>query len=271
MPSPPFALTLCSVDGDTAVAGVRTVLGGNVIQLSGQDTSYWTSQRWEIYDFPAGFATPAGWTLDANGVLYSTSTTPSPFTVDQPRDRFGKYAVRLTVNGGIKAGVSDPEMVDETFVCLVKSVNGTESVFEQEENQFGTSWAESLKRDVLTIDKSLGHSLATIATTNATVTLLKAFSMPTNSRHYTLRGTVIAVGDTLSQAALYDVTVVYTRDSGGTYTQRVASVTAVHETTAGFNVTVTQTGTDLNLNVTGAAATNLRWHLFAERFWTLPY
>jgi hypothetical protein len=271
MPSPPFALTLCSVDGDTAIAGVRTVSGGNIIQLSGQDTSYWTSQRWEIYDFPTGYGTPAGWTLDANGVLFSTATTPSPFTVEKPTALFGKYAVRLTVNGGLKAGVSDPEMVDETFVCLVKSVNGTESVFEQEENQFGTSWAEALKRDISTLDKSVGHALATVATTNGTVTLLKAFSMPTNSRHYCLRGTVIAVGDTLAQSAMYDVTVVYTRDSGGAYTSRVASVTLVYETTAGFNVTITQTGTDLNLNVTGAAATNLRWNLFAERFWTLSY
>lgn len=271
MPSPPFAAVLCSVDADTAVAGVRTVVGGNTIQLSGQDTSFWTSQRWEIYDFPAGFATPAGWTLGGDGVLSSTAVTPPSFVVDAPRDRFGKYAVRLTVNDGLKNGVSDDEMRDETFAILVPSHGGVESVLEQEENQFGTSWAEAMKRDDARVDASINHARTWVATTDATVTLLKAYSMPTNSRHYTLRCSVLAVGDTVAQSALYDVTVVYTRDSGGTYTQRVASVTTVYETTAGFNVTITQTSTNLNVNVTGAAATNLRWHVFAERFWTLSY
>jgi hypothetical protein len=271
MPSPPFALTLCSVDGDAAVAGVRTVSGGNVIQLSGQNTSYWTSQRWEIYDFPSGFATPAGWTLDANGVLYSTSTTPSPFTVDEPHVRFGKYAVRLTVNGGIKAGVSDPEMVDETFVCLVKSLGGTESVFEQEENQFGTSWAETLKRDLVTLDKSCGHSLATLTTSDATVTTLKAYSMATNSRYYILKCRVTCVGDTYSAAAVYDVTVSYVRTSGGALTVRANQFTALYESNAAFNVSHTQVGSLLNINVTGAAATNLRWHLLQESFLVLKY
>jgi len=271
MPTPPFAATICSVDADTAVAGVRTVAGGNVIQLSGQDTSFWTSQLWELYDFPAGYATPAGWTLGPDGVLTSTAVTPPPFTVDAPRDRWGKYAVRLTVNDGLKNGVSDDEMRDESFMVLVPSHGAIESVAEMETNQFGTSWAEALKRDLARVDASINHATDWVATTNATVTLLKAYSMPTNSRDYTLRCSVKAVGDTVSQSALYDVTVVYTRDSGGTYTQRVASVTTVYETTAGFNVTITQTGTDLNLNVTGAAATNLRWHVFAERFWTLAY
>ncbi len=271
MPSTPYATILASVDGDTAVTGVRTVAGGNVIQLSGQDTAFWTSQLWELYDFPGGYATPAGWTLGPDGVLTSTAVTPPTFTVDPPRDRFGKYGVRLTVNDGLKNGVSDDEMRDEAFAVLVPSYGGLESVFEQEENQFGTSWAEALKRDIAKVDASINHARSSVLTTNATVTLLKAYSMPTNSRHYTLRCSVLAVGDTLAQSALYDVTVVYTRDSGGTYTQRVASVTTVYETTAGFNVTITQTSTDLNVNVTGAAATNLRWHVFAERFWTLPY
>jgi hypothetical protein len=270
MPTTPYATVLCSVNGDTAVTGARTLVGGETVQLSGQDTAFWTSQKWELYDYPTGFAVPAGWT-DVSGVYTSTATTPPSFSVDRLRDRMGKYAVRLTVNNGLKNGVSDSDMVDEDFAILVKGASGLESVAEMETNQFGTSWAESLKRDLATIERNVGHSGKHVATTNATVTNIATYAMATNSRLYVLRCSVLAVGDTLAQSALYDVTIAYSRDSGGTLTNRVASVTVVYETTAGFNVTQANVGDNLELRVTGAAATNLRWHVMNERFWTLPY
>lgn len=270
MPTAPYASVLCSVDGDTAVSGARTVAGGNTIALEGADTAFWTSQTWEIYDYPTGFACPAGWT-DVSGVYTSTSTTPPSFAVDRPRDRFGKYAVRLTVNGGLKAGVVDADMKDESFAILVPGKSGLRSVFEAETNQFATSWAEELKKDFVSLEKVSGHAGKTLATTNATPTIIGTYAMATNSRLYVLRCSVLAVGDTLAQSALYDVTVAYSRSSGGVLTNRVASVTTVYETTAGFNVTQANVGDNLEISVTGAAATNLRWHVMQERFWEMEY
>lgn len=270
MPTAPYASVLCSVDGDTAVSGARTVAGGNTIALEGEDTAFWTSQKWEIYDYPTGFTVPAGWT-DVSGVYTSTATTPPSFTVDQSRDRFGKYAVRLTVNDGLKAGVTDADMKDESFAILVPGKSGLRSVFETETNQFASSWAEELKADFAAVEKAIGHAAKTVATTNAAPTVIGTYAMTTNSRLYVLRCSVLAVGDTLAQSALYDVTVAYSRSSGGVLTNRVASVTTVYETTAGFNVTQATSGDNLEISVTGAAATNLRWHVMQERFWTLEY
>lgn len=276
MPTIPYAAAMVSVDGDTAVTGSRTVAGGNVIQLSGQSTAQWTAQRWELYDFPAGFATPTGWTLGPDGVISSTAVTPDPITVDRPRDRFGKYAFRLTVNDGLKNGVSNPEMVDESLMVLVPSYGGVESVSEMETNQFGTSWAEALKRDIAKVDASINHARSSVLTTNATPTILKTLPIPgptpNGARLYVLRATVVAVGDgDANQNAIYDVVFSYSRSVAGTYTARAAVTTTLQETTAGFNVTVSQTGTDMNVLVTGAAATNLRWHFLAERLWTFAY
>jgi hypothetical protein len=272
MPTIPYASVLASVDSDTAVTGVRTVAGGNVIQLSGQNTAQWTQALWELADFPAGFPAPAGWSTDGNGVYYSTATTPPPFTVSQAYDRFGKYAVRLTVNNGLKAGVSDSEMVDESFMVLVKSPAGLESVSEFEEAQFGTSWAEALKRDAVTTEKAIGHSGATVATTDATATLLKSYAMTTNSRQYVLRCQVHAVGDVaVGNSALYDLAIVYTRSDAGVLTQRLATVTPLYETNAAYNVTATLNGSNLEIKGVGAAATNLRWHLTRESWLTLKY
>lgn len=272
MPTIPYASILASVDGDTAVAGPRTVAGGNVIQLSGLNTAQWTKALWEIHDYPAGFTVPAGWSTDANGVYYSTATTPPSFTVSQAYDRFGKYAVRLTVNDGLKGGSSDAEMVDKTFAVLVKSPAGLESVFEIEETQFGTSWAEALKRDAATTERAIGHSGATVATTDATATLIKSYPMTTNSRQYVLRCQVSAVGDVaVGNSALYDVLVVYTTSNTGVLTQRLATVTALYRTNASYNVTATLNGSNLEIKGVGAAATNLRWHLTRESWLTLKY
>ena len=270
MAIPPYARTLCSVDGDTAVVGVRTVVGGNVIQLSGENTSFWTSQRWELYDVPVGYTVPAGWSTDAAGTFFATTTAPPPFTVSQPRDRFGKYAIRLTVNGGIKAGVTDSEMTDETVAVLVKSHAGLETCFEQEDNQFGTSWAESLKRDSLTLEKAVGHSLTSITTVDATVTTIKQFPAPTNSRLYMLQCKVLAFGAASAQSALYDVRACYVRDGAGVYTGLLNTIVTLWETTAGFQVLEGIIGSNLELYVVGAAATSLRWHVMEERFWSVP-
>lgn len=97
-----------SVSGGGQQTGGITVSAGSTIQLSGVNTSLWTSARWEIYGYPPGWATPSGWTLDATtGNIYYTGTTPPLITLPASGSTsWGKWLVRLIVNGGTKNGVA---------------------------------------------------------------------------------------------------------------------------------------------------------------------
>ncbi len=106
MTTTPYAVAQISVSGAAVQQGGLTVAGGATIQLSGTNTSNWRSARWEIYAYPSGWATPSGWTLDAaTGIIYSTDTTPTLITLEAASARWGKWLVRLIVNGGTKNGV----------------------------------------------------------------------------------------------------------------------------------------------------------------------
>lgn len=106
MTTTPLALAQIVVSGGGPQQGGITVAGGDTIQLSGTNTSGWTSVRWEIFASPPGWATPTGWTLDtATGIVYSTDTTPTLITLPAASALWGKWLVRLIVNGGTKNGV----------------------------------------------------------------------------------------------------------------------------------------------------------------------
>lgn len=270
MPTPPYASVLASINGGAASTGAKTVAAGDVVQLSAADSSFWTSQLWQLY-VPTGFA-PVGWSVDGAGVYYSTAITPPSFTMPAPETAWGKVLVVLTVNGGLKNGAISTDVVDSSMAILLKSYAGLEGVSFRETNQFGTSWPEAGLRDARSIEKAIGHSGATVATTDATATLLKSYAMTTNSRQYVLRCQVHAVGDVaVGNSALYDLAIVYTRSDAGVLTQRLATVTALYETNAVYNVTATLNGNNLEIKGVGAAATNLRWHLTRESWLTLKY
>ena len=270
MPSPPYAAVRASINAGALTSGGLTVAANDSIQLSGLDTSQWQSQRWELYGFPAGYPAPASWSTDAAGVYFSTSVLPPVFVMPDGISRWGKIGVRLTVDGGLKNGAANADMVDTLTSFSLLSLSGQREIFRSEESQFGGWWSE-YQANLKTIESNIGHTGTTIGTTDATVTLLKAYTMATNSRYYILKCRVTCVGDTYSAAAVYDITVSYVRTSGGVLTVRASQFTALYESNAAFNVSHTQTGNLLNLNVTGAAATNLRWHLLQESFLVLKY
>lgn len=89
-----------TLNGGAIQTGGITAAGGDVVRLRLASPVGVQSVRWEIYDYPPGFATPSGWTLDSSrGVLYSTAIEPSDITLGaDDTDNFGKYMVRVAVN-----------------------------------------------------------------------------------------------------------------------------------------------------------------------------
>jgi hypothetical protein len=118
------------------------------VALSSADTSFWTQQRWEIYAYPDGWTAPVGWSTDANGVIYSTSVTPSSFSLPANTTRWGKWGIRLTVNNGLVDGVADASMVDESLAFEMLSPSGLHDLMKYESNQFGADWTEQFRENL---------------------------------------------------------------------------------------------------------------------------
>ena len=93
--APPFAQARVSLNGGASAVGGITAAGGDVVQLSATSTVAWRTQKWEIYEYPAGFALPSGWSADANGSYYSYAVTPAPFTLPAISSLWGKWMLRL--------------------------------------------------------------------------------------------------------------------------------------------------------------------------------
>lgn len=102
MPTPPYALVRASLNGGGVQTGGIAATGGEVVQLTADPAGLAgaTQYLWELLSFPDDFTVPAGWSTDANGVYYSTAKIPPTFTLLTTLVDFGKYAIRLTLNGG---------------------------------------------------------------------------------------------------------------------------------------------------------------------------
>ncbi len=177
MPEVPYAKLMMSIDGAPRVSGGQTIAGGNSIQLSGESTIDWRIVQWEIYQYPAGFTCPAGWS-DVGGVFRSNVQTPPAFTIPAAATRWGKYLFRLVVNNGLLDGVymgpgSNQPLVDELSGVKVLSPNlGLNGISAEEKNQFDVkSWIEEIKKDLVIIEAELGVVGPSLTATGADGTL----------------------------------------------------------------------------------------------------
>ncbi len=98
MPSTPYAKLLVSVNGAAAVDGGVDVPSEATLDFTAESTVGWLRCQWEIYDYPEGWATPAGWTLDASGTIYSNEFTPDQITLPANTALWGVWMPRLLVN-----------------------------------------------------------------------------------------------------------------------------------------------------------------------------
>ncbi len=159
MPTTPYARLLVSLDGGPTASGGIGATGGQVAQLSGESTANWTQQRWEIYDYPTGFACPAGWSTGSGGVyFYESSSTPPPFAIPASPS-WGKYMLRLRVNAGLSNGVALASLLDESTALSVPSpVMGIDSIGYQETTQFSATkkWVAAVQDALTEIDSTIG-------------------------------------------------------------------------------------------------------------------
>ncbi len=156
MPVNPSAALQASISGGANQAGGITAALSATVQLVPVSSVGWTSQRYEIYSYPVGFATPAGWTLDGTtgAIYYATSSTPPIFTVTP----WGKYLFRLTVNGGLDGnGVASPALLDESCAVDVRSPNGLHDLAWNETSQFSLSekWVAHQKANLRVLESGL--------------------------------------------------------------------------------------------------------------------
>jgi len=157
--SPPYAKVQISVNGATPVVGGTTVSSGDSIQFSGVSTVGWNQQRWELFSYPEGWSVPSGWTLDSDGVIFSSAVRPAAFALPSTGPTaWGKWLIRLRVNGGVSNRSASDRYVDESAgVRVFSPVIGLDETAAGESNQFDAvqSWVGAHKRNLRQIDAAV--------------------------------------------------------------------------------------------------------------------
>lgn len=90
------------INGGVAQTGGISASAGDSVQLTAPSRVGWgtqTATKWRIYDYPAEFTVPAGWSTDTDttstpSFVYVGSSDPPAFVIDEP----GKYVFKLIVN-----------------------------------------------------------------------------------------------------------------------------------------------------------------------------
>jgi hypothetical protein len=235
------------------------------VAFSSADTSFWTQQRWEIYAYPDGWTAPAGWSTDANGVIYSTSVTPSSFTLDSNLLRWGKFGLRLTVNNGLTDGVADTSMVDESLAFEVLSPSGLHDLMKYETNQFGDDWTEQ-QRENLRIAEGYTGALgylktywSEVTTTDNTPTELALLPAITNGVMTIDTCVTAARASSATKGGRWKASATYRYVAGTPTLVGSIEYATAHETDAGMDIEV-----DINIvvprvRVTGVTANTINW------------
>ncbi len=141
MPATPYAKILVSVNAAGAVDGGLDIPSDCTIDFIPESIVGWLRCRWEIFDYPEGWATPSGWTLDTDGTIYSTDFYPDQITMPSNEDLWGVWMPRLLVNEqiddseNILEGLLDYEL---TALCML-SPGGLRSSGAREKQHFTTS------------------------------------------------------------------------------------------------------------------------------------
>lgn len=155
MPTPPYAALTVAVNGGAPTSGGVDVPSAATLQFGALSTVGWKQQRYEIYEYPEGFATPAGWTLAADGTIFY-ATTPTPPLVTLPANTllWGPWSSRLKINEAIDDNATTvPNLVDESTILQMLSPRGQRMIAALEGTQFCTSttlqkrWVRTIQRN----------------------------------------------------------------------------------------------------------------------------
>jgi hypothetical protein len=264
MTTTPYAKILTSVNGAAAVAGYAgAVPSGATIQLSAESTSGWESARWEIYGYPPGWPTPSGWTLEASGLIVSTDYTPTLITLEAATTRWGKWLPRLAVDGRTKNGIyPNPEVVDESAGWHVLSPGlGLEDIALGEAGQADAFrlWVGGVQKSFRSLESGpLGDGYKRIQTTNATQTTLATLAIPDNSL-VVVQAFVGAKRPANATSAFFSKQRVFYRNGGNVTAVAAQSDLGSELGGTTWLVDLNASGTNVLVQVTGAAATTINW------------
>lgn len=208
MPTPPFAQMLCSLNGGAASTGGLTAPSAATVQLSGANTSGWRSALWQMTDYPTGFTAPAGWSTDPGGIIFYAGVTPPSFTLPANTVRWGKWMIKLTVNGGVdEFGVFNAaKMIDTATAVSVLSPKGQISIGAGETTQFGGAlkgWVAQYQADQIALEALLGG-----ASVPTLVSITPAQGPMSGSTAVALVGTNFLAGDTVTICGIAATSVV---------------------------------------------------------------
>lgn len=151
-----------SVNGGGPQTGGIDVPGGATIDFVPVSTVGWKRVRWEIIDYPEGWATPAGWTLAASGMIYSTAIPyPPQITLPAASALFGVWMPRLLVNEQIDTDQNIlPGLLCDTNAFCVLSPLGLRDIGAREEEHFTTpttrikKWLRTYQQNLRTIESA---------------------------------------------------------------------------------------------------------------------
>ena len=184
MPTTPYAKLLVSLNaGPTQSGAITSAANLDTVQLTAESTAQWdltTPPRWEIYSYPPGWTGPAsGWTtesvtLPSGGtadVYVYLGLGPPPLFALPASPTWGKFLMRLTVQGGLLNGIPTPTLIDDTTALEILGPGGMRDTASLEGTQFSSSgaWNASLQENWRTIATALGAALAPYALTPAVV------------------------------------------------------------------------------------------------------
>lgn len=174
MPSPPYAKILVSVNSAGNVSGGIDVPSAATIRLRGESVIGWLQQRWEFYEYPEGWATPAGWTLDADGRIYTNDVNPTDVTLPANTILWGPWGLRLLINEQVSDDQNRFEtLIDESTALHMASPFGSRMVMALETTQFCTpttkhkAWVRTLQRMIKIIDALIGTGGGILVSSNA--------------------------------------------------------------------------------------------------------
>jgi hypothetical protein len=246
-----------SVNGGAPQTGGIDVPSAATLQFSAVSTVGWTQQRWEIIDYPEGWATPSGWTLRADGVIYSTSVTPTLITLPANTVQWGCWCPQLLINEQLASATDlGTGLLDKATRLTMLSPSGQRDIGALEEGQFCTTttlkkqWLRSYQRNLRTLEGT-----AVVATSNATpVYVVLATLAVGDVRQVDVIAKVAKADGTVRQT--FKLSALYYGAAGPTATID-GSITTTATGTGAAAVTLDLSGATVRLKITGIAATSL--------------
>lgn len=170
MPTP-YAKVLVSVNGGANQSGGLEVPSGATLTFTPESIEGWEQAKWEFTDYPEGWATPAGWTLAADGTIFYAGYTPPPVTLPASTALWGVWMFRLRVNEQVTDDKNVlPDLLDTTTCFSMLSPSGLRGIGAREGDQFTTAstrlkrWLRSFQRDLVVLENLLGAAGVALAT-----------------------------------------------------------------------------------------------------------